>query len=278
MDWSVYSRIVDEFAEIGRRHSFCPILSYGFMGEPFLADDFARYIWHAQKRDLTIHVNTNASLLTHQRVDELVEGGFNGRVYISFHGISREVYERITGLEYDRTLDNVSYFIDRYDPDRICIRGVDDNWPSGERGKWFDFWRARNVQLEYVPPISRCGSIGRLLPTALRRADSVRLYGCLDNLPLVEMVILFDGRAVMCCQDMGRELIWGDVGIDGISGVWNGPVRKEVVRRLYNGSVGAKSFLCVHCERSLSFSGMAGQVLRAGFRKLSRPIRKAAAF
>ena len=113
-------------------------------------------------------------------------------------------------MDYQTSLKNTLYLLEKLNPQNILIRGVDDNWPVDERRKWFEFWQVRGTLLEYLPPISRCGSIRKLLPKDSGENGTTRLYGCYFNRPLFEMVILFDGRAVMCCQDMGRELIWGD--------------------------------------------------------------------
>ena len=271
MEWPLYTRIVDEMGWIGREAGFRPQMTYCYMAEPFLADDLGRYVAYARQQGVGVYLNTNAQAMTPEKLDGLLDAGFSGKIHVSFHGASSEVFERITGLDYEQVLSHTLYLLERYDHERVCIRGVDDRWPKGERRKWFEFWSKYDVQLEYLPPISRCGAVKRLLPDSMREKQTMRLYGCRNHLPLVEMVILFDGRAVMCCQDMGRELIWGDVGAKGIAGVWNGPTRKAAVERLYNGSASDKSFLCRRCEKALGTMGMVGSLVQEGWRKLKRP-------
>jgi len=84
------------------------------------------------------------------------------------------------------------------------------------------------------------------------------------------MVILFDGRAVMCCQDMAREVIWGDVARDGIVKVWNGKVRRETIRRLYTGQTCKQDFLCARCEQALGPGAMVQSLLQSAWRKLKK--------
>lgn len=268
MDWRLYCAIVQEFAVIGRRHAFQPELGYCYMGEAFLADDLDRYVDYALKRDVAVYLNTNAAAMTPTKVDALLTRGFAGKIHVSFHGITPEVYQRITGLDYEVALKHTLYLLEHYDARQICIRGVDDNWPAGEKERWFQFWRPRGVQLEYLPPISRCGLVGRLVSKTKQQKESLRIYGCQHHHPLVEMVILFDGRAVMCCQDMARELIWGNVDEDGILGVWNGAVRREAVKQLYSGCVSPASFVCSRCEQALTMAGFAGALGRAVWRKM----------
>jgi len=270
MDWSLYNSIVNEFAEIGQQNDFTPLLTYCYMAEPFLADDLHQYVDYAQKQGVAVHLNTNASAMTAEKVDMLLETGFEGKVHISFHGATKETYERITGLVYEESLEHTLYLIDHYNPERICIRGVDDHWGEGEKQQWFEFWQPKGTELEYLPPISRCGSVKRLLKGRAHEGKASRLYGCQYNHPLVEMVILFDGRAVMCCQDMGRELIWGDVAAEGITKVWNGTIRKEAIRKLYSGKTCDSSFLCSRCEQALGATGMVQVLIQEAWQKLKR--------
>ena len=269
MPWLLYRQIVDEIAHIGQNHHFTPMMTYCYMGEPFLAEDLAHHVRYGRDKGIDIYLNTNAEAMSPAQVDALLAADFSGKIHISFHGITKEVFQRICGLDYDHTLNNVHYLLGRYDPRRICIRGVDDNWPGGEKQRWQDYWRQWPVELEYLRPISRCGGVGRLLPNNLKNKDKVRLYGCRYHHPLVEMVILFDGRAVMCCQDMARELIWGDVSGQGILGVWNSPLRTEAVRKLYSGAPSERSFICARCEQALDAAGWVHSLAQATWRKLT---------
>lgn len=270
MDWVLYRDIIAELGDIGKDNGFRPLLTYCYMGEPFLADNLDKYVAEAIGRGIEVYINTNASVMTPAKIDALLDCGFCGKIHVSFHGITREVYERITGLDYQVTLDNTLYLLDRYDPKRVCVRGVDDNWPEGEKKRWFDYWGPRGVELEYLPPISRCGGVSRLVRHCAGQKDSVRLYGCRGHHPLTEMVILYDGRVVMCCQDMGREVIWGDVAKDGLLGVWNGPIRKKHVERLYSGSACSKQYLCGRCEQALGMWALVAELATAGWRKIIR--------
>ncbi|MCF7958942.1 MAG: radical SAM protein [Phycisphaerae bacterium] len=265
MAWSVYTAIVDEFTQMGKDHDFCPAMTYCYMAEPFLADDLAKYVRYAVEQNVQVYLNTNAMAMTHEKIDALLETGFDGIINISMHGITARTHERITGLNYQQCLDNTLYLIDHYTPKNILIRGVDDNWPADEPADWLDYWKPKGVQLEYLPPISRCGSVRRLFNRSNK--STIRLYGCQYNHPLVEMVILHDGHAVMCCQDMGRELLWGDVAQSSIAEVWNGKIRLAAVKKLYSGRPSGRSFLCARCEQALTSTGLIKSLAHSTWRK-----------
>lgn len=268
MALGLYQSIVDEFSELGRVHDFVPVMTYCYMGEPFVSDRVHEYVRYAIERGVHVYLNTNASLLSPAKTDALLAAGFKGQINISVPGITREVYERITGLNYPATMGNIDYLLSHYEGQRVLIRGVDDQWPGGEKERWLDYWENKNVQIEYLAPISRCGGVRRLL--SKQPKQTVRLYGCNCHHPLVEMVILFDGRAVMCCQDMARELIWGNVAEQGISGVWNSPVRQDAVRKLYCGRRVSQSFLCVRCEQAMTWTEMMQMLFKKGWQKIAR--------
>lgn len=268
MDWELYRAIVDELGQMGREHDYTPVLSYCYMGEVFLAEDLPRYVGYALEQDIEVSLNTNAHPMTPEKVDALLDCGFDGEYFISSHSHNPQVYERIMGLDYETTLSNILYLLERIDPDKVLIRGVDDGWPDGEREIWEAFWEPKGVRLEYLAPVSRCGGVKRLLPENLKDQQGVRLYGCRNHLPLYEMIILYDGRVVMCCQDMGREVIWGNVADDGLAGVWNGPGRLDTVKRLYNGSLNSPDFICSKCEYALDRKEMMQQVVQKAWNKV----------
>lgn len=271
MEWPLYQKIIREMGELGRRHHVRPQLTYCYMAEPFLSPRLHEHVAAALEENLNVYLNTNAAAMTSEKVDALLATGFEGIIHVSFHGASPETYQRITGLDYHTTLGHLHYLLENYPARKVLVRGVDDGWPAGEKEQWLAMFEPLGVQLEYLPPISRCGAVERLNRPKSDN-DKVRLYGCREHHPLVEMVILFDGRAVMCCQDMGREIIWGDVGRDGIEGVWNGPVRRQMVRKLYSGKPANMSFLCSRCEQAMGPGDMVGDLIKRSWNKLARAV------
>lgn len=271
MERPLYDRIIREMGELGRRHHFRPYLTYCYMAEPFLSPRLHEYVAAALEQNLNVYLNTNAAVMTAPKVDALLATGFDGLIHVSIHGATPETYNRITGLDYHITLKHLHYLLEHYPPRRVLVRGVDDGWPEGEKEQWLAMFEPLGVQLEYLPPISRCGAVEHLNHRK-EKDGKVRLYGCREHHPLVEMVILFDGRAVMCCQDMGRELIWGDVGRDGIEGVWNHSIRLNAIRKLYSGKSSNMSFLCARCEQAMGPGDMVGDLIKRSWKKLTHVI------
>ena len=64
MDWSLYARIADELAQIGREYHFQPRMTYCYMADPFVTADPAKYTSYAQEQGIDVYLNTNAAGMT----------------------------------------------------------------------------------------------------------------------------------------------------------------------------------------------------------------------
>jgi len=93
MSWDLYTKIIDDYSQLMERYNFTGKLSYCQMGEPFLKKGIASWVKYAIERGIDVYFNTNASLLTPDVVDSLIDIGFQGLFNISCHGITKEVYE-----------------------------------------------------------------------------------------------------------------------------------------------------------------------------------------
>ena len=133
MPWNAYTIIVDEFSQRGNQYNFTPLLSYCYMGEVFLENHVDKYVQYATDQNIDVYLNTNAHVMTREKVDALLATSFNGDFYISSHTHNPKTYKRITGLEYQQTLDNILYLIDHNDPGKVLIRGVDDRWKPRDK-------------------------------------------------------------------------------------------------------------------------------------------------
>ncbi|HEX6737040.1 MAG TPA: radical SAM protein [Vicinamibacteria bacterium] len=102
--------LVDEMAEAGCVN----LLLTG--GEVLVRPDFAELYLHALSRGLLVTVFTNGTLVT-ERIADLFDRHRPLLVEISLYGMTRETYERITGVpgSYDRCLEGIR---------RLAARGV----------------------------------------------------------------------------------------------------------------------------------------------------------
>ncbi len=241
MDDATFKKIIDECAS----HNVHRIIPY-LMNEP-LADpkiiERIRYI-KEKNPNAYVSISTNASLLTREKAEQLVESGIDS-VGISFQGIGKEEYERIMNLDYDATLARLDYFLNLPRPKtmEVIINQVVKNAEIDTIRK---FWKGRNVDTVYVGTyISRAGFMG-----GSRRAEKLR--GCFDDdRPLKQIFFLYNGDAILCCMDWKQEIVLGNVKDQTISDIWNNRKYNKIRDIVYNNCQVLDDFICKRCEMAI---------------------------
>jgi radical SAM protein with 4Fe4S-binding SPASM domain len=251
MDEALFRRIVDEFADIAGAYPIRGHVIFCNMGELFMDPRIFEKISFVVKAGLQLVVQTNAYLLTPERVNGLLATGFHGRIYISCHGITPEVYRRVMGLDITRTLSNIAYLAERYPRNLIQIRAIPYQWPLGEVIKVKNYWRERGISVKIFLPNARAGLVEDCVSWKLKYPGN-KLSGCKKGLPLRDMVISFNGDAVLCCEDMGRRAVLGNVTKSSILDVWNSDKAIDLLDKLFARKPSEEDFLCKTCEFGVS--------------------------
>ncbi len=103
MDFSLFKRIIDEGVENGLYS-----VKLSLRGEPLLHPRLAEMVRYAKENGIIdIYFNTNATLLTEDRINQLIDAGLD-RISISFEGTTRDVYENNrVGASYEEVITNV---------------------------------------------------------------------------------------------------------------------------------------------------------------------------
>ena len=108
MDENLFTKIIDEFAELSKANLFRGQVLFCNMGElfvrPAMAIDRMNYVIQS---GLDFNIQTNAALLHPSVIDRLKNSGFQGVIVISLHGISPNVYKDSMGLDVTGTLRNI---------------------------------------------------------------------------------------------------------------------------------------------------------------------------
>ena len=257
MPWDLYERIIDDFGAICGREGFRGRLGYCVVGEPFVDKDILKCIRHALGHRLRINVTTNASLMSPDVVDALVDAGYDGTFRLSCHGIAATTIKRVMGLDVDEMLANIDYLVEHYPKDRIDVVAMHIDWPSDERRQVHEHWKSRGVKVHSPLPGSRAGLVDRYETTRIPK-----LVGCKARRPLYHMAIAFNGDATLCCNDMARQVIVGDLRDQSIEEVWNSKRFLAVVDQVYGVVPSPEGFLCSKCEWGLTSSNALGRVRR----------------
>jgi len=245
MNWDLYTKIIDDYSYLMSQYSFQGRLGYCQMAEPFMMKDISKWVQYATDREIDVYFNTNASRLYPKIVDSLLKIGFSGIFNISFHGMTRQIYEKIMGLDFDKTIDNIDYLLSKYPSSRVAINAVPYAWPPGEKKSLLKYWNERGVRVTFNKALSRGG-----LASNIRENRRKRIAGCRTERIFYEMVIAFNGDVLLCCHDMVREVVVGNLNYSNIEEIWNGEKFLSTINKIYFDRNLPSNFICRRCEES----------------------------
>jgi MoaA/NifB/PqqE/SkfB family radical SAM enzyme len=269
MNWDLYTKIIDDYSHLMSRYSFKGRLGYCQMAEPFIMKDISKWVQYATDRGIEVYFNTNASRLFPEIVDSLLKIGFSGIFNISFHGMTKQIYEKIMGLDFDKTIDNIDYLLSKYPSSRVTINAVPYAWPPGEKRKLLEYWKERGVDVIFTKALSRSG-----LALNIRGNQRKRIAGCRTERIFYEMVIAFNGDVLLCCHDMAREVIVGNLNYSNIEEVWNGETFLSTINMIYFERNLPSGFICKRCEESEAYWSPARIIKRLLPKKVINELRK----
>lgn len=246
MTWDQYEALIDECAGHTVRR-----LSPYLTNEPFLDKDLPERIRMTKKKmpATKIVVTTNGTMLTPDRVDQILSlDGALHAIYISFQGIEKEGYEKTVGKngKFEVTLANVNHLIEQMrlrnlDRPKVWITMVDTNLIDARKA--LKYWKARGVSAKYTALENRGGNMKEAQSWSVHKLD----YFTECERLMKQAYISWDGEMVICCTDFGRKHVLGNVFKDGITGVWNGPIARNLRRRYITGRIHTID-LCSVCE------------------------------
>lgn len=248
MQWNLYTDIIDDYEQMMKKYGFEGNLSYCQMGEPFILRGISKWVKYAIEKGIYVYFNTNASLLSRSLVDSLIDIGFNGRFNISFHGIYKDTYKKVMGIDFDKTLRNIDYLLTKYPNHKVTVNAIPFKWQPNEKENLLKFWNKKGVKVTISKPLSRSG-----LSSNIKTVRRGRIYGCQTERVFYQMVISFNGDVLLCCHDMAREVIVGNVINSGVEEIWNGKYFSDILNKIYFDSNLPQDFICKNCEESTPF-------------------------
>jgi hypothetical protein len=262
MSWKTYERIIQGLKnyKIG---VFCPYLN----NEPLTDIELFDKIEYAVKRlDIKrIEISTNLSLLNNVNLSRMKKllPTIPHELWISFHGVSRETYEDIMGLNFDKTISNVMSVIELLQdtPLNIVIKGAGipknnskdyKHWFSSE--DYHSFWKKQLCQFKKKPKIyyfqyhDRAGSkqlTNKGLNFDFCRKDLNRFY-CIRFDKWAHF--LYTGELILCCMDYNRETVFdSNINDKTIEEIFASPSFIDMIKKGTGLSSSDKGFICKRC-------------------------------
>ncbi len=248
MDYRLFEKLIREVALFKDRVNRLHLHNYG---EPLLDKRLPDKIRLAKQ--LGIHhtyIVTNGSLLTPDVSRQLIEAGLD-EFKVSFYGTDAETYNTtMRGLDFNKTLQNLrDFFALRKELGKRTPKIIIQYLPqTANKERTDDFFHLMKPLIDEsvgdTLNIFHMHTYGGGLSTNAPLADPV--FTC--DYPWRTMVILHDGKVVLCCLDYNGVQVVGDVHLNSIRDIWNGPnfkkARSNFMHLKYN-----EYPICTQCDR-----------------------------
>lgn len=182
------------------------------------------------------NLTTNASLLTPEKIEQLIGGGLVDELFLSINGNSKDVYEKIMVLPFEKVMKNLDYFCKwlREHPLikqalRVRVNTVKTRLVAPEVPAMTRRWEAEGFEMHVIDMDNRgdqldMGAVGEMAQEEMKPNTTCRR-------PFHTLVLTWEGQAVICCVDYKREVKLGNVHEQSVYEIWNGPwatqLRKE---------------------------------------------------
>ena len=241
MSFETYQNIIEKTAP------FNSAIRYICWGESLLHPLFVEMVRKARKSGRITHLNTNASKLTPEYAENLVEAGLTS-IKFSFQGTDRETYKMMRQTDFfDGMLDAIGYMraAQRHGTPYIAAStSITDETPEmvtafRERleplvdhlsiGRTvFDF-----LDFNAVPKRHRARLEAAAAACTAEKSHPVPCPEVYDKLS-----IHWDGAVRVCCNDATGETDLGNINTNSMEEIWRHPTiekyRKKLARKDYS--------------------------------------------
>lgn len=263
MSWEIYEKIVLNLKKYKIR-KFCLYLE----NEPLLDNELFKKVEFASKllNPQIMEISTNLSILTAKMLERIRDlfSRIPHEIWISFHGVSKESYEQIMGINYEESLNNVLRLVElaQQIPLNIVIRGSGAARLSGyglkeyfKREEYHRFWKEKLSGFRNKPRIfyfryhDRAGSVQLkkkgMSFNAVERKDLCGFY-CVRFDRWLHF--LYTGEPILCCMDYNKETGFGASVKDlTIEELFSSEQYNELIKKGIGMMESEEGFICKRC-------------------------------
>ena len=239
MDFDLFKKIIDDATQYN-------ITSYdtcGF-GEPFTDKLFFKRCQYVREKmpKAEIYASSNCFLMTPDIYDEVIK--YVDILKISVYGVTGNIYERTHrgSLKFEKTMSNILEFLEKIKnlkkkPYTIGLLTITDI-NRHEMKDWIKFWESKLDEVYVWLPHNYGGLRNyRTVDHAKQESCGRPFYGSL--------YIHVDGTVSMCCFDINKKLVIGDMKKQTIYEVFHSEAYRKLKRAHQTKSF--KGYLCYNC-------------------------------
>jgi len=228
MDWNLFTKIVDEAQKIGVTR-----LGLNYAGEPTLHPQFSKMVDYVSGKGFRVGFATNGTVITKEIIKSIVEGDVYS-INFSVHSkpLYETIYNNIQSLKTKRKLKKPLIGVS------LNYHGQSVEELNAERKYWLNV--ADGFRL--IPTIVNMN--WKHTPPNYRLVNNGPKY-CLQ--PMTYLAALWDGKATICCRDIGQENAFGDLTKYTLTETWNSNSHLTMLKHITSNTF-PKGSLCSRCK------------------------------
>ena len=154
MSWETFQNVLEQMC--GLKETL-KLVEFSGVGEPLLNPRFPEMLKATKQSQCTKHIRmiTNASLLTPEIIDQLIESEVDS-VRISLQGITDASYKKITkrDVSFQQIMDNLTYFYQHKGNTQLYLKNINIALTESERQEFIDRYSeiADRIYIENIIP------------------------------------------------------------------------------------------------------------------------------
>jgi radical SAM protein with 4Fe4S-binding SPASM domain len=250
MDLGLFKKIIDEIKAV----SYTKNVLFELHNEPLLDHRVFELIKYIKQKNnhCQCSVVTNGQNLDDFSVQEIVDSKLDN-LTISLNAFNRKTYEEWCGLDYQRTINNISKISENnLLKHKLTLSFVVTKQLAPEIRQSLKYWRERGIKTRTLEVMNRAGTLsnyGTLKPrknlihvpftTKIGRFfidKIIQQIGCYEVFNKIN--ILYNGDVIICCHDWERTTVLGNLKESSIREIWNSAktnsLRRHILHKQYS--------------------------------------------
>lgn len=252
MSFEVFQHVIDQLVDANPDYARNHGVWLHHFGESLVHPEFDRLMAYAAGRGVSPGLSVNPLMLAPKIAERLLLAR-PAKLYLSLDGHDDNSFARIRGVEdaYGKSVERLLAFLEMkkvLSPStRVLLSMIhfDANIESIEKMR--AYWSGIDGIDQFLdkPFTSFDGNTPEV--TALRQRDRMpEQHPVTCRVPMQSVTITWDGDVVPCCFDFDKRYVLGNVLIEPLSDIWNGPAMRAL--RLEFQSNRVENPLCRNCE------------------------------
>lgn len=245
----VYNKLIEGLAIVGATR-----LGFGLFNDPLCDPKIVDRTRDSKTKmpSTPIQINTNGILLKPEIARELMP--YVDRFLISFHALDKQLYKTLMpSMNQEEVISNIKWVANnKLSHNEVTIAIVKNKLNSNEEEKLKQYFSADGVIIEPDKLMNRAGLLAEVFE---KTAMEPIWEGCCDMNVTGDLIVDWDGKVLLCCQDFEKKLVIGDLSVQTFDEVLNDIRRKQIAQKLTQ-KQHKEILTCSRCKISMGSSSI----------------------